>query len=278
MQKSSDRRRLLKICFVNKNLSLVPYEIWRDFIVCNVDSSTISLLSQTCWGFRELTEDIWNIYLNFAMKKRKEGILDLAVASLKKSAYFGNPIAMFHIGHAFYNDGWTLLENNDEAAIWFKKAAERKNPPAMAHYAYCFKNGDGVEQDLDLCELWGQRALFTKNPYALGYCNYLGLGTEEDPVEALKFFEISGNQGDEYGQLWAGDFYEKGIVELDFEKALFWYKKAAEIGLAEAQCSVGVHLIEGLGCKIDEKEAYIWFQKAANQGNEYALAEILQKK
>lgn len=48
-------------------------------------------------------------------------------------------------------------------------------------------------------------------------------------------------QGDAWMQSFLGDCYYEGQgVEQDYSQAVYWYRKAAEQGVAEAQCNVGV--------------------------------------
>ncbi len=54
------------------------------------------------------------------------------------------------------------------------------------------------------------------------------------------------------------------------EKAVEWYRKAAEQGLPVAQNDLGALYAEGRGVS-DEKKALEWFRKAAEQ--EYAPAQ-----
>lgn len=46
-----------------------------------------------------------------------------------------------------------------------------------------------------------------------------------------------------------------------------WYRKAAELGLADAQAKLGLMYFQGIGVDRDAREALRWFRKAAEQGN-----------
>ena len=60
----------------------------------------------------------------------------------------------------------------------------------------------------------------------------------------------------------------------DDTEAVKWFRKAAEQGLARAQCFLGLHYKEGIGVWKDEKEAFKWYTKAAEQGDAVAQCEI----
>ena len=68
----------------------------------------------------------------------------------------------------------------------------------------------------------------------------------------------------------AAQLYEKG-KELykanNFNAAMQYYHAAAEQGLAEAQCRLGIEYNLGLNIGTDYTEAFKWFRKAAEQGH-----------
>ena len=94
-EKKSEARKLLKECFSVLYpyflLSLIPFEIWKHIMnVANLKS--IIFLSQTCWGFRLLFENLQETNVCIATRFRKEGQILLAKKSLKKCANNGNGI------------------------------------------------------------------------------------------------------------------------------------------------------------------------------------------
>ncbi len=60
---------------------------------------------------------------------------------------------------------------------------------------------------------------------------------------------------------------------MDVAEAVNWYRKAADQGLAQAQCKLGECYYSGWGVEKDEAEAVNWYRKAADQG----LAEAQYK-
>ena len=71
-------------------------------------------------------------------------------------------------------------------------------------------------------------------------------------------------KGDAWSQLNLGAAYDNGLgVKRDVEQALYWYQKAAEQGLAEAQFNLA-HLL--VSEEISAVAAAEWMQKAAEQG------------
>jgi TPR repeat protein len=75
-----------------------------------------------------------------------------------------------------------------------------------------------------------------------------------------------------------GFFYQQGFgLPEDLTQALFWYRKAAEAGVASAQFNLGLACLYGTGQVKDEKQSVAWFHRAAEQGDADAcqwLAEL----
>lgn len=74
IQKLSDNdvRSFLKKCFKNELFSVAPFEIWRDLILSNADSKTITNLSQTCWAFKHLVSYFNDLLLDLALLLEKK--------------------------------------------------------------------------------------------------------------------------------------------------------------------------------------------------------------
>lgn len=74
-------------------------------------------------------------------------------------------------------------------------------------------------------------------------------------------------QGEAWAQLNLGAAYDNGMDGLpqNPQKALEWYRKSAEQGVAEAQFNLAHCLATGRGTEMDYQESYVWMQKAAQQ-------------
>jgi TPR repeat protein len=95
---------------------------------------------------------------------------------------------------------------------------------------------------------------------------------KKDPVEAVKWFRMSAEQGYVEAQLILGLYYAEGDgVSKDQAEAVKWYRKAAEQGHAKAQHNLGVCYYYGDGALKDTVEAVKWFRMSAEQG--YAPAQ-----
>lgn len=76
------------------------------------------------------------------------------------------------------------------------------------------------------------------------------------------------DKGDATAQTMLAGYYQDGYeVKQDYQKAAFWYQKAAEQGNAFAQGSLGSFYYNGYGVKKDDEKAFYWFKKGAEQGD-----------
>jgi TPR repeat protein len=74
--------------------------------------------------------------------------------------------------------------------------------------------------------------------------------------------------GDANAQHLLGCCYARGEgVGKDEKKAFEWFTKSANQGHVEAHTSLGFCYLVGIGVEIDEKEAVKWYTKSAEQGN-----------
>lgn len=60
--------------------------------------------------------------------------------------------------------------------------------------------------------------------------------------------------------------------------AVRWLQPQASNGSASAQCSLGLHYLNGQGCDVDQEQAIYWLQKAAAQGDVEASNKLVSLK
>jgi len=99
---------------------------------------------------------------------------------------------------------------------------------------------------------------------------------ENEPFQGIpnpKLLLLDAEQGDVDSMYLLGVLYENGDdeIEQNYDKALEWYKKAAEIKDTDSMCAIAKLYEEGKGVKKNLKEAKKWMQKAANLGDEKAM-------
>ena len=69
-------------------------------------------------------------------------------------------------------------------------------------------------------------------------------------------------------------YYESLGVLQDYQKAAFWYGKAAEQGDAAAQNNLAIMYQLGNGVRQDYRQARSWYEKAAEQGDAAAQTNL----
>lgn len=123
----------------------------------------------------------------------------------------------------------------------------------------------------------------------LGVMYDQGKGVTEDSKQAFNWYRKSAENGYSIAQNNLGYMYANGAIEwpqyglgdtndnssrvpLDYKKAVYWYRKAAAQGNAEAQNNLGVMYADSRGVNEDSKQAFDWYHKAAKQG--YAIAQF----
>ena len=172
--------------------------------------------------------------------------------------------------------------NWDEAARWYRKAAEHNYAPAQNMMGYCYQHGWGVQQNFFEAVKWYHAAAeqkYAEAQYHLGGCYLNGdflQGVEKDLPKAVTWYRRAADQNHAYAQFALGYRYYVGEgVEQNYEEAAKWYRKAADQGKALAQNRLGNCYHEGKGVPQDYVEAAKWWRKAAEQNNteaQYSLA------
>lgn len=88
------------------------------------------------------------------------------------------------------------------------------------------------------------------------------------PVFTPRLLELA-EGGNPYAQNNLGIVYQKGFgVELDLEKAAYWFLRGAEGGSGMAMSNIGVAYLKGRGVEQNIPLAVEWFEKSANAGTQ----------
>ena len=110
---------------------------------------------------------------------------------------------------------------------------------------------------------------------ALGDAFRYGSGVDQDYVEAVRWFRLAAAQGDASAQAALGDAYWTGSgVDQDYGEAVRWFRLAAAQGDDHARHLLGVAYRYGRGAEPDSAEAVRWFRLAAAQGEAGAQAAL----
>src|ERR1039457_5993562 len=100
---------------------------------------------------------------------------------------------------------------------------------------------------------------------------YAGLIPGRNLDEASCFLQSSADHGDAFGE------YLLGRVKLerqDYSHAAAWFRKAAELGLPQAQEQLAKLLRDGQGVAQDKFEAYVWMLVSNDAGNRRVASDL----
>jgi len=200
------------------------------------------------------------------------------------------PEAKYKKALHYYKDG-----SYKKAATLFKELAKQGYAPAEEKLGHMYLKGWGVPQDTDKAMYWFKKAAKQGNAEAeaaLGniylrtaYLNTLlshtfslrprkGIGTE-DYQKALYWFKKAAKQGNAEAENYIGIMYDKGLgVPQDYSKADYWYKKAAKQGYVIAEYNIGYMYEHGAGVPQNYSKAKYWLKKAAKKGSKSAKREL----
>ncbi len=183
---------------------------------------------------------------------------DKAIALLKRAA------SLHHFGAAYsYGLICATNGNNSEAKKQLTVAAEGEKKATFALAKVCWKLGD-IEEAIH----WYAEAATIPNEEAqstLGRIYCMGEGTQKNYRYSIHFYEMAPSCENSNSQYYIGYMYSNGGfgVSKDYEKAYYWFKKAAEQGHVDAFFEVGTALRAGLGTAKNISEALCWIEKAA---------------
>jgi hypothetical protein len=150
------------------------------------------------------------------------------VAEYKKRAEQGDLESMHQLGRYYYfckGSGWY-----DQAATWYKRAAELGYAKSQNNLSFCYFNGEGVPEDNNEGFRWLVKAAneglaMAQNRLALRL--RLGNGVPENDTGAFNWFKKAAEQGDTESQAYLGLAYFQGRgVPKDDTTALQWFLKA----------------------------------------------------
>ncbi|QRY58989.1 tetratricopeptide repeat protein [Sphingobacterium siyangense] len=206
-----------------------------------------------------------------------------AVQWYQKAAEQGNADAQFNLGLE-YELGRGIKLDQVQAVEWYRKAAEQGDVDAQKILGDRYEIGQGVPMDLNKAMEWHRKAAergLAGAQFELGrlYGRKFsdqansGLINKDDAKQQILWFIEAAKQGHAEAQ-YALTFCLTNVtvgtdIEEDYAQAYQWLRKAAENGLAAAQCELALWYKSGIDgiIKKDFIQAFEWCSKAAAQGD-----------
>ena len=189
------------------------------------------------------------------------------VMLLQKAADAGSLEAMYDLSDCYY-DGEGVDKNIPLSIKWLTKASEAGFVKAQAALGGIYFTGcEGLDQNYALAEKYLLMAAEKDNTDAQAFLSALYGGMEEYE-KALLWARKAAQMEHPYACFVLGRIYDEGLgVEVNHKEGLKWYEKAANAGDADAQNAVGNIYSNGEHVAKDDKKALKYYQMAASQGN-----------
>ena len=201
-----------------------------------------------------------------------KGNYEQAITELKPLADQGDARAQFWYGNLIFN-GLGTPKNMKLGIEFYRLSAEKNFPLALHELGHIYDNGLGVEQDIDEAINWYEKAI-TEGRVVYSYHNlgmiyqYGSKNIEVNVDKAIELYKEAANQN------YLGSIQNLGIIYhqiKDYDKALKWLNKAADLGLPQANYVLMEMYLNGDGVKQDFGEGIRLAKLAADSG--YYLAQ-----
>ncbi len=150
-----------------------------------------------------------------------------------KAAKQNHPGAQFLLAELYLNKKEEYA--NKKALYWLKKAYKNGNDDAALKLGSLYEYGEGVEIDKKAAIRWYKKAVELGNVQAKYQLASLYIMDENASSrilkQALQLYTESANAGFSGSEFVLGLLFESGgLVEQDYEKAMYWFKRAKEHG------------------------------------------------
>ena len=157
------------------------------------------------------------------------------------------------------------------------KVIQTSRSDALCRLGYQYEHGLGVLVNYPEAVKWYHLAADAGNNdgrCALGWMYEHGEG-KQDYQEAIKWYRLAADAGDNRGRDALGWMYEHGEGKQDYQEAIKWYRLAADAGDNAGLNAMGWMNEQGLGVHRDLAEAARWYGKAADDRGRENLARVL---
>jgi serine/threonine protein kinase len=141
----------------------------------------------------------------------------------------------WRIGKIYNTGGYGVGVDYDKAKEYFLKAIEKNNSPAGVDLGFMYATGTGVKQDYNMAFKYYTISANLNNPIGqsnLGLLYLDGNGCTQNDIKALELFKKSAEQDNSAGIANLGYMYEfnRGGVGYDINQARMYYQQAADQG------------------------------------------------
>jgi TPR repeat protein len=192
----------------------------------------------------------------------------------RKAAENGDIAAKIMLGGIYANSEF-VPNDAAEAVVWFSSAFKAESLTCSLAEKY----SEDLQWFLSVAEIGDGDVLLN---VAKIYSS-TGGGVPQDNTEALHWYRLAADKGNEEALCFIGKMYETGDgVDQDFSEAMRWYQEAAERGNAGAMFNIGMMYVRSQGVSLDKHELGFWFYLCSKcslpQAQESTVQEVLRTK
>ncbi|KAJ2377766.1 hypothetical protein IW150_001190 [Coemansia sp. RSA 2607] len=223
-------------------------------------------------------------------EERKSG--GRAFSYYQMAAALGDVSANFRMAKVFLNGDFHKKVNVKQALVYLRRSAELASEECsegalllgqmylglyedQSVYEVVFYDAEEAHKLLDKAARLGS----VEAQYQLGVLFEFGdHGFPVDPFSSTHFYQLAAEQDNAKAQMALSGWYLSGGegIPIDDRLAFDWGHRAAQQGLTRAMYAMGYYYEMGIGCDIDLTRAREWYERAAADGNAEAK-ERLQK-
>ncbi|WP_414040059.1 tetratricopeptide repeat protein [Acidithiobacillus sp. M4-SHS-6] len=269
------------------------------------DSTALTNLTEAAQHGNRSAENWLGVY--YGLKRQYQA----AVPWTRKAALQGDPLAEFVMGNIYYY-GNGVPKNVSKSVYWYRLAVDqgfqKAEPmlqkaqaklrmtslttpatpipgkpltPAVAGHPNSQRPRNPGQKTVTATAT--PKSMATPRAQALspaaenhlGYAYYSGQGKTQNYQKAFYWFRKAARQGNASAENNLGVAYNHGQgVAQNNAKALYWYRKAAQQGNPSGETNLGVAYYEGSGVKSNTPQALHWWKMAAAQGDHRAQSYL----
>jgi hypothetical protein len=205
---------------------------------------------------------------------------DKAFSWFKQAAERGNqPLAWADLAICYQN-GIGIAKDLAKAAALFKAHRDEDIVCYLGEIGKCPDSILTVDQELKLNATWASEYNDPQAQYLLFQRHLHGLGTKADIATAIGWLKRSALAGNAKALCTLGGFYEHNVHQLlgvtsareRYSRAIECYRKAADLGNADALANLAYCYDVGLGVEFDQDRAIALYGKCLQVDPGYARA------
>lgn len=152
-----------------------------------------------------------------------------------KAAIRGSSLAKYSLGYLYEDGIGGVSQDENQSLYWYRSAAKDGYAPAQYSVGRYYYDKENYEEAIP----WLQKAVEQDHIRAKVLYSLCLIDIEQFPEKAYNLMLEAANANDSEAQCFIGYFYEVGLgVRKNRNRAIVWYKKAAENGSVDAKAKL----------------------------------------